>query len=358
MQTDAMTPECLSFEQLQVYASNSNKATHAQLYTHISTCELCACAVNGFTAAPFVSDDLVAIHHEIDARTTATHANTSPFAQLCIAVVSLVSIFSFYNFVDAFSENKIAAASFKTHHKTTNAIPEEKARVEFSKPGANAINPLTPQQKTVQQNLPKKILLPVETMEAIDIRLPETTSTNSETPYSSPSFNAEVIYIYDLKITDYNNLYFKNNPEKFDPASYTPSFKENKDAAINAFEFDAEQKTAAHSILKKGLNYFNKNKYLQAIEQFRLLLDNNPQDVNALFYSGLAFYHAEKNAMAIKNLEAVLQNANNTFHPEAKWHLALAVMKTDKGKSRQLLTEILNENGFYAKQAEELLREM
>jgi len=67
-----MVPNCLTFQQLQAYSAHTiEKAERQHLYMHISSCELCACAVNGFTAIPFGSDELVAIHRDIDSKVNA-----------------------------------------------------------------------------------------------------------------------------------------------------------------------------------------------------------------------------------------------------------------------------------------------
>ena len=56
-------------------------------------------------------------------------------------------------------------------------------------------------------------------------------------------------------------------------------------------------------------------------------------------------------------MEAVLSLENNTFHPEAKWNLALANLKVgEKVNAKRLLTEIANEKGFYSKRAGEKLK--
>jgi tetratricopeptide (TPR) repeat protein len=114
---------------------------------------------------------------------------------------------------------------------------------------------------------------------------------------------------------------------------------------------------AADRVLKSGLAYFGKEKYNAALEEFQLLLENNPEDVNALFYSAVSFYKIGKYNKAVKNLEAVVASRNNVFHPEAKWNLALVNLKTgEKAKAKILLNEIVNDKGFYSKRAADKLK--
>ena len=117
---------CLSFEQLQSYSLNrSDKEEHAHLYMHISTCELCACAVNGFTAISFTSADVDAIDHQIDMKTNAMHANPLTFAHVFIACVSVASIFGFYYFADSFSDNKPKVAEIENVSPMTLPLIEK-----------------------------------------------------------------------------------------------------------------------------------------------------------------------------------------------------------------------------------------
>lgn len=352
MKTISMITQCLTYEQLHSYTANNDKAEHMRLYMHISTCELCTCAVNGFAAIPFISDDVVAIHHEIDAR-SVPQANPLTFAQACIVIASIISIFCFYKFVDALSVNKTEPLSL--NYLPFVAMPREKREIEISENKAGTTKLIHKRTRINAHQLPKKLFLPIEKMTGIDIRLPETASKNTVNDISTVATYSDVIYIYDLKVADYNHLYFKDPFENFDLKNYTPPSKENKNSSV--FENDSEQHLDAYNILKKGLNYFNKGRYNKAVEQFQLLLENNPQDENALFYSAVALYETGKFVPAIKRFESILKNTNSVFHPEAKWCLALAFNKAgDKESSKRLLIEISTENGFYSKQAKELLK--
>lgn len=347
-----MLDNCLTYEQLQSYSlNNSGKEEHAQQYMHISTCELCACAVNGFAAISFTAAEVDAIKHQIDVKTNATNANPLTFAQGLIAITSIVSIFAFYNFADSFSKLKPETSSLTT-------IPQ----VELSVPGIEEVIPdnEVPEHQIQEQKLivsvkaEEKIFIPVEPMESISADLIPSAVKIPEV-FIEPVYNADVIYIYDLKVTAYNDLYFHHNSDPFEMKGHTPSFKENKETENYLSESDPV--IAVDRVLKAGLAHFGKEKYNKALEEFQSLLESNPDDVNALFYSAVSFYKIGKYNNASKNLEAVLSNSNNVFHPEAKWNLALVELKTgEKTKAKQLLSEIVTERGFYAKRAGEKLK--
>lgn len=356
MKTTTLFNDCLTFEQLRAYALNkSNKLERVQTYKHISTCELCACAVNGFTAIPFSFSDVDAIHNQIDVKTNATHANPLTFAQGAFIVMSLAAIFGFYHFADSFSENKTKIIS----GEKMNVIPNSGLAVNSTvvsaenKPGKTLSRE---KKKTIFSKPFCKNTFPVEPIKSIAATLPEP-SINNKDIVNTETFNADVIYIYDLKVTKYNELYFNQKKASFEMKGYTPSYKENKDGSNNLIESDITQTYTADRVLKKGLEYFNKGKYSKAIAEFQMLLDLNPDDINSLFYSAVSFYQIGKYNLAVKNLELVLQNSNNVFHPEAKWNLALADLKLgEKIRAKELLNEIVSDKGFYSKKAADKLK--
>ncbi|CAN5504044.1 hypothetical protein BH10BAC1_BH10BAC1_03390 [soil metagenome] len=359
MTTTTMFSNCLTLEQLQSYSLNkSENEERARLYMHISNCELCSCAVNGFTAISFTSADVDAIHHQIDVKTNAMHANPLTFAHIFISVVSLASIFGFYQFANSFSGNKshvvaneiIKSVSFPLTETIIPAVETEELPVTISSEERAIKQELLTENKIVE-----KISIPVELIKSIDADLIPIVDKTPEI-LVEPIYNADIIYIYDLKVTNYNALYFNYQPKVFEIKGATPSFKENKESS-NSFEKDYEQTIAADKVLKSGLTYFTKGKYSKALGEFLVLLENNPKDVNSLFYSAICYNQIGKYDKTIKNLEAVLKSTNNVFHPEAKWNLALSYLKVgEKARAKQLFIEIANEKGFYSKRATDKLK--
>ncbi len=348
---------CLSFDQLKAYAlNNSNVFESAQIYKHISTCELCACAVNGFTAIPFSFSDVDVIRDQIDVKTNDSKANLLNLARAFLVLISIAGIFGFYSFVNSFSKQ---ASKVEPMVSSSKFITPDIKNV-FLSGLLSANNDVDFNKKRKEINVFSKSLfrntVPIAPIEKINVCLIEP-NVKMNTVIKTEFFNADVIYIYDLKVTEYKNFYFKCGNLQFEDKSGTPSFRENKKNQNNFIESDITQTIAADIVFRHGLEYFNKGKYSQAINEFELLLDFIPADVNSLFYSGVCFYQIGKYANAVKNLEAVLKNENNVFHPEAKWNLALVNLKLgNKLKAKELLNEIVFEKGFYSKKASEKLK--
>ena len=100
--------ECISLEQLQWYTKKSiSKEEHMKIYKHLTQCELCANAVNGFATSPFTKELINKLHHEIDSKTKPIHQwNTLVVAQIIIVIISFYAIFGFYIIAESISESK------------------------------------------------------------------------------------------------------------------------------------------------------------------------------------------------------------------------------------------------------------
>lgn len=357
MKTDTSFTNCLSFEQLQAYSAHTtNKLEQEQLYLHTSSCELCANAVNGFSFLPFSFVDLADLHHKIDVKTKASHARPFTFTHVSIVIISIISILGFYKWVDIFSENKTKFALVENVQLFSPADPIMESMIPVVEIKTVVIEKTVRKIKSSNSNLHQNVLIPIKEIESIPVDINES-KYNNDNVVLKTNYNSDVIYIYDLKVADYNNLYFNHAPQAFNFKGYTPSFKENKGSLNNLIESEAVQSIAANRVLKSGLEYFSNRKYSKAIPAFQLLLENNPNDINALFYGALSLSQIGNYNSAINYLENVLKNSNNVFYQEAKWNLALLQLKTgEKQTAKQLLMEIESEKGFYSKKAEEKLK--
>jgi len=356
-----MITNCLTYDQLLAYSThNVNSAERGHLYMHISSCELCACAVNGFAASPFASDELVAIHREIDARTNATAANPLTFARVIIVAVSLLSIAGL-NFLCESHQHKPMPAALETAVPLTIPIPEKHEKKDAS---AEEISAVTKTFKkivnVIQYKEFERIITPIEQLDMIK---PAGIAANSAREEAleivAPHFNPDAIYIYNLKVSDYNKLYFgHSHTENALFKTHTPVFKENKTSVAD--DFGTEQRIVpADRVLKDGLASFSRQNFGAALENFNLLLENNPADVNAQFYSALAYYNLDKTNRSIACLNEVLKNPNDTFYPEAQWYLALVNLKAgNRENAKQMLERIVSEKGFYSKRAAEKLKQL
>jgi len=165
------------------------------------------------------------------------------------------------------------------------------------------------------------------------------------------------IYIHDLKVANYEQLYTLKADDAFIYTKFTPAQKENKDA--EEIDLTAEQNILkADEVLKNGLWAFKNGQFENALYNFNMLLKHNSNDVNSAFYSALCYYNLNKADKAIILLTPLTENPNS-FYEEAKWNLALSfIAVNDLEKAKILFQEIISEKGFYSIKAKEKIKNL
>jgi hypothetical protein len=346
--------DCLTYEQLEAFVlTGENSKQFSGFQEHILGCELCACAVKGFTEAPFFLIEINDLQKKIDKKIRLLR-RIENVKYTCIVVVSVAFSFGFYLFAGSFSRTKIVE-------------PQKKAIIKFSEATDIKKEVLATPLKAVEKHSKRnnfnsikrrrrEFFIP-EPAPNINVKVPETGFVPDNT--LQPFYKQEVSYIYNLKVTNYYTLYFKRiTPDQLSVKNSFPSSWENKNHH-DQLENDIIQEATLDQVLKRGLNYINLEEYDKSIMEWYILLKHNPNDLNALFYSALAYKKIMAYSQAIKNFKAVLSSDNNVFYQEAKWNLALIYGRIGEVRTaKQLLVEIAGEKGFYANEAEKQLKSL
>lgn len=145
--------------------------------------------------------------------------------------------------------------------------------------------------------------------------------------------NAPVIYLYNLKVTEYQKFYYQ-------PDGNALSIKD----------------TAAPKLISVAMKNFAASKFDITIERLKPLLNINKDDANALFYTGAAYYYQKNYPQALIMLNRIGNLPNNVFKQEAYWYKALCFIDLQKQEeAKTLLQHIADAQGFYASQAKQQL---
>jgi tetratricopeptide (TPR) repeat protein len=100
------------------------------------------------------------------------------------------------------------------------------------------------------------------------------------------------------------------------------------------------------------MNYFKKNKFKEALNRFEVILETYPDDVNALFYSGICLYNLNRFDICEKRLIQLQNSRFTNFDQEQQWYLLLTYkLMGKKTLFDQMKDQIIKENGFYSKSA-------
>lgn len=170
--------------------------------------------------------------------------------------------------------------------------------------------------------------------------------------------NAKEIYLHDLKLIDYSQ--YRSRPvvptERI-VMTGTPADQEEKTS------HEAESTTITKvdvpymDYIDKTMGYVSKGKWKQSLQRLQIVLETYEDDVNAHFYAGLCLYNLQQYEEAKTHFATCLQLSFSNFNEEATWYLAQSFLANgEKNKAKELLVVIRDQKGYYAKQAEKLLK--
>ena len=146
--------------------------------------------------------------------------------------------------------------------------------------------------------------------------------------------NAPSVYLYDLKVTEFQKLYFENSTR-------------------------ALHDTVASKLLNLAMKSLRDNKFETALEKFKPLLRINNDDPNALFYSGISCYYIKDYPKALIMFNRIGNLSNNVFKQDAYWYKALCFLDMKKNaEAKTLLQHIADIEGFYSGRAKKALIEL
>lgn len=168
--------------------------------------------------------------------------------------------------------------------------------------------------------------------------------------------NAPVVFIHNMKVTNYRLYYFKNsyaidlNMNTGVPAQY------GSQADIETAYLNKSNTYLAHKIIKKAMRFFYSKSLTNCIEELTMLYDFNHDDANAQFYLGMSYYQLGKYNVAKNFFQKNLDNINNIFHQESEYYQALCLLNLKRNEEAvKQLQIIVNNKGFYSVRAKEVL---
>jgi len=169
--------------------------------------------------------------------------------------------------------------------------------------------------------------------------------------------NAPVIFIHNLKVSNYRLYYFKQN-EAIDISNLNGLRAQYGSASdIETLNGNTTNIYFAHKIISKAMKLLNSNSLTNCVEELTLLYNYNHDDANAQFYLGLCYFQQNKFDIAKSYFQMNLNNVNNVFHQESEYYQALCLLHTNQiEEAKKQLQFIFNNQGFYSERAKEVLQ--
>ncbi len=311
-----------------------------------------------FDAFGFEDKDVDAITKRIDAKTNVTKNNvytTILISVLCGLLIGITVVFGW------FQKNK-------NHPSVYQNLFDEKTQRSLNN-SVSKNDTLFPENKLMPKTIPEHFnsnheisepILPTETttenIMAINPKVSLTEDKHEEDLLFEFIPNAPVLFISNLKVTNYQSYYFKNNTElNLNETTGLSAEYENKTSVKNTF-IDQVNKTLAHKLIRQAMKSFSTNRFINCIDDLTLLYNYNKDDANAQFYLGMCYFQLHQYALAKLYFTKNIDNQNNIFHQESEFYLALSLLNlNDTETATQQLQTIVNNKGFYYLRAKNYL---
>ena len=209
---------------------------------------------------------------------------------------------------------------------------------------------------TNQAQEPVALMESPEPMSSKSVNLPEASPNQEEDIILSFSPNAPVIFISNLKVTNYRLYYFKHNQSVDLSVNSGLAAQYESKASIEQVYLNRSESFLAHKIVQRAMKLFNTKQYTNCIEELEMLYEFNKNDANAQFYLGMCYYLTGKYTTAQLFFQKNLDNENNIFHQESDFYQAMCFLQTKQtDKALAQLQAIVNAKGFYSERAQEVI---
>lgn len=347
----------LSAEQLEGFLQNKLAPDEMKRVQHLlDDCELSREALEGYTMVPGAFADVEAIKNTIAKKSGMSVSwGTITIGVAAIALISvLVTMF--------YSEDTPVVALNDSVPQLPQVVDLEPVNIlspqedHFVNPEAKVVS-ITVQDLHVttvdSESVTFKENLVLEPVPRDQKQNPIVDSIPVEPKKKEITYNASAGFIVDLKVTNYDIYYATPIEVKEIKLTGVPARYEDEDG----IEHDMEEEPTVRIVpsdqfLREGLIAFRDGRYGKCVSKMEVLLEKNPNDINALFYTAVSYVKLEMYSKAIPLLDQIIEDENNVFDEEAEWYKALALEGNgDTGAAQALFKKIADEGGFYSKQA-------
>ena len=166
----------------------------------------------------------------------------------------------------------------------------------------------------------------------------------------TPRASLQLLFLHDLELVDPRELYDREPSMRLADANVAARFVDRgaQDSTHN------EMVTATYTaFMDEALYRFAQNDHKACLDDLRFLLEQYPDDVNALFYAGLCCYNLGLYTHARTFLHRAATHHVRVFDEEAQWYHALTLERLGEVEAAQeAFARIAADGGFYAAKAQ------
>ncbi|MDX9750876.1 MAG: hypothetical protein RBT71_07320 [Flavobacteriales bacterium] len=190
-------------------------------------------------------------------------------------------------------------------------------------------------------------------IDRMEARAPDTATPPRTAPRPVPAHrpSRQLVFLHGYKLVHPDELH-PYEPVLHQWQGHTPAAHADHDARNAA---TGQVRTMAYlPFMDAAMARFHAHDHKAALVELLFVLDQYPDDVNALFYAGLCAYNLGAYARAENFLAQAATHRIDTFDEEARWYHALTLEQLgDHAGARQAFARIAAGGGFYAERAGE-----
>lgn len=342
----------LTREDVKNYSSASNKEKRLTEEKSLSD-DFNADAMEGWESIGYNTDVLNNLDSKFKSK---PHIPYTLIGVLSVCVVISIIYFTQNNSIKENTPKEVIAQNEPTVtiEQTDIVSPEievmQEAEVTLQKTAPEIIEDFTE-----KKNNPEIIKVDIENLPPLEL-----TEIDELTPIPlTTRFYAKEIYLHNFKLVDYREYRSasKVKAKQLILTGTSANLEGKEDEVIEENEWK-DIEVPYHDYIDKSIRIFERGENKRALARFDNILATYKNDINANFYGGLCLFNLQEYHKAISYFNTCLKGEYNNFDEEAQWLTALCYSRTgDTAKARAIFKTIVNQNGFYAKQAQEKLNE-
>ncbi len=323
-------------------------------------------AVEGFDAHGLTSKDLHSLDEKMRRHFEAQNPKNSSFKTFIILwfgafIGIIISAFIFNGSASNNTLNKYA----QTAQQQPKAFPQQSKQTIIEKMKTNTeerfiLKPESDPVKTSSQTTTIKEGPSSESKEEMHLQRMSPIQAANLDPVSSKGIIkkriAKEVMLSGFVFIDYRELRDSKDISEF-RLSGTRANQQTRDSAPNDIPDIEKSRISYHEFLKQTADLLKTNNWARAAQNFETILKNYPDDANALFYMGYIKYNQVLFQESLNYLELSEKSNLSNFEHETAWYKLKNYLKLKKTElAVKLAQEIIEGDGFYKKQAEEVLK--
>lgn len=161
-------------------------------------------------------------------------------------------------------------------------------------------------------------------------------------------------YLHNLFVVDYRRIERERatiSYTRFELGGVSAEY-ENANSQNNSELIEKQVDVPYFEYLDETMDAFANGQFKKALNRYLIILEQYPQDANALFYGGLCYFNLGKYDQAVELFDQIHDMSLNAFKEEAAWYKVKTLVKTgNKTEAKRLLEDIIAGGGFYAEEA-------